>query len=294
MTDPNLATYVTANNIKLGPGWGYADYFATVYTDISDGSNLAGLPAGNRDGAHYRADGALTVNGGSADNTGTGIPGSLDGTSVPISAILDGTSKTIAVIEDAGRIAPYAAVKAGLTQYQGTWGNYVDTNYDQSGGSSTVAFILPDDAASTKSGATLPIESITMPVSPNTANNSVGNNIATAVWRWADPDAGGSGISGPTKDGSAAYTTPYTGKVINQNNYPIGGPGGTDAAGNSLTWANNNIGLNDEPFSFHGGGCNSVFVDGSVHFLSETLDPVTLRYMVTRAEGKDYDTSLIQ
>jgi prepilin-type processing-associated H-X9-DG protein len=77
----------------------------------------------------------------------------------------------------------------------------------------------------------------------------------------------------------------YTGKVINQNSSPIGGPGTTDAAGQTLSWMDNNIGLNDEPFSFHGPGCNSVFVDGSVHFISDSIDPVTMRYLVTRAEG---------
>ena len=46
-----------------------------------------------------------------------------------------------------------------------------------------------------------------------------------------------------------------------------------------------NCGANDEPFSFHGGGCNSVFVDGSVRFLSSALDPITMRRLVTRAEG---------
>jgi prepilin-type processing-associated H-X9-DG protein len=110
--------------------------------------------------------------------------------------------------------------------------------------------------------------------------------VATCPWRWADPDAGGSGISGPTLDGSTAYGR-YAGKVVNQNAYPIGGPGSTDAAGQVLLWTSSNIGLNDEPFSFHGGGCNAVFVDGSVHFLADSLDAVTMRYLVTRAEGKD-------
>ena len=52
-------------------------------------------------------------------------------------------------------------------------------------------------------------------------------------------------------------------------------------------WNFNNEGLNDEPFSFHSGGCNCVMVDGSVHFLSDSLEPVTLRYLVTRAEHKN-------
>ena len=66
---------------RIGPGWGHSDYFATVYTDISDGSNTSSrcLP-GNRDKSYYRADGALTVTGGSAASSGSATqryPGQL-------------------------------------------------------------------------------------------------------------------------------------------------------------------------------------------------------------------------
>ncbi len=89
------------------------------------------------------------------------------------------------------------------------------------------------------------------------------------VNRWADPDAAGSGVSGPPND---------TKQYINNNKVPFGGP--TDCP-----WATNNCGLNDEPFSFHTGGCNAAFADGSVHFLSEEIDFLTMRRLVTRAEG---------
>ena len=67
--------------------------------------------------------------------------------------------------------------------------------------------------------------------------------------------------------------------MINQNNYPIGGP-------TLFPWTSINYGLNNEPFSFHPGGCNCGMMDGSVRFLSESLHPVILRYMVTRSELK--------
>ena len=38
--------------------------------------------------------------------------------------------------------------------------------------------------------------------------------------------------------------------------------------------------------SWHPGGCNFVMVDGSVHFFSENIDPLTLRALTTRA-GRD-------
>ena len=88
--------------------------------------------------------------------------------------------------------------------------------------------------------------------------------------------------------------------MISQNAYPIGGypsTGTIDGTSGSPTkgvytdgsaqcpWTVQNCGANDEPFSFHGGGCNSVFVDGSVRFLSYALDPITCRRLVTRLEG---------
>ena len=58
-----------------------------------------------------------------------------------------------------------------------------------------------------------------------------------------------------------------------------------NTAGAGCPWTCNNCGLNDEPFSFHPGGCNAVLCDGSVRFLAEGLDYKTLRCLVTRAEG---------
>jgi prepilin-type N-terminal cleavage/methylation domain-containing protein/prepilin-type processing-associated H-X9-DG protein len=252
---------------KVGSAWGQLDYFASVYTDISDGSIPGGGPVGCRDSAHYRADGALTVSDGAAPTDRTTGAGGVAGqvpTSVPISAIVDGTANTIAVIEDAGRISPDAAKRLSAP-YGGTFGRYADFRSSVGG---TACFSSSDATASVTGTPT-----------------GVTAAAASCPWRWADSDAGGSGVSGPTLDKSVAYG-PYAGKVINQNAYPIGGSSTTDAAGQTLLWTNNNVGLNDEPFSFHGGGCNAVFVDGSVHFVSDAIDPVTLRYLVTRGEGK--------
>jgi prepilin-type N-terminal cleavage/methylation domain-containing protein/prepilin-type processing-associated H-X9-DG protein len=290
LSDSQLTSGSSGFENKIGPAWGGLDYFATVYTDISDGqstvSGACSLP-GFRDKSHQRAEGALTVSDGSATTAGDGagnIPGTIP-TSVPIAAIYDGTSNTIAVIEDAGRISPYAA-QLMSAPYGGNFGKYADTNFSMTtttAGVSTVTGtpLCPTDASASQGTAT----------GMTVANpNGVSGSVATCVWRWADSDAGGSGISGPTKDGAwasyTAYPNGYTGKFINQNAYPVGGPGTPDQAGQILSWTNNNIGLNDEPFSFHTGGCNAVFVDGSVHFLADTLDGVTLRRLVTRAEGK--------
>jgi prepilin-type N-terminal cleavage/methylation domain-containing protein/prepilin-type processing-associated H-X9-DG protein len=143
------------------------------------------------------------------------------------------------------------------------------------GTSSTIMFI--ED-----SGRTYPtlgyhtLSRYTDPACTNgTADSSdcAGTQGLRAVNRWADPDAGGSGISGPPNAANPGYL-----KYVNQNAYPVGGP-------SSCPWSTNNCGLNDEPFGFHPAGCNSVFADGSVRFLSSDIDGPTLRFLTTRAEG---------
>ncbi len=247
----DISTFTCPSNaylsIKDPAGYGRTDYFATVYTDIDPVTGWRNKPT--------RMDGAMAV------------------PAAPIAAIIDGTSNTIAFIEDAGRVAPgQGSAYAGYSKYG-------DPTAMATGFLNPPGAIDPNDASITNSG------------NPNAYNTYKDLNTGLtmgdgtnyrAVWRWADQDACGSGISGPPN---------VTGKVINNNSNPIGGPpnGGTCPAdvtpGAGCPWTCNNCGLNDEPFSFHSGGCNAVLCDGSVRFLSEQLDPVTLRRLVTRAEG---------
>jgi prepilin-type processing-associated H-X9-DG protein len=191
-------------------------------------------------------------------------------TSVAMSAIVDGTSTTIAVIEDAGRIAPTSQI--------------ANTYYTLSGYNDIGTFTDVTGAA--------------------------GGTALRGVWRWADPDACGSGISGPPNAaGLAGATGDYVGNVVNQN--PIlGGPGGinstatvdtgTDSTKGTITggtttdcpWTIQNCGLNDEPFSFHRGGTNCVMVDGSARFLSERVSPFTMRQLVTRGDNDGTPTEV--
>jgi prepilin-type N-terminal cleavage/methylation domain-containing protein/prepilin-type processing-associated H-X9-DG protein len=255
----DIETYLCPSNPFLTgkdpAGFGNLDYFATVYTDISDGTK-GGAAAGNRDATNYRAEGALSVIDGSHKTGSKTNPADfVDGrkiTGVEMGAISDGTSNTIAVIEDAGRICPRSSSPA----YGGTEGSYAET--------ANPAVLSAEDIYATTDGSSV---------------------LTRGVWRWADPDAGGSGLSGPTTNGTTEPVQ-YTGKVINQNNYPVGGPP-------AFPWTSNNYGLNDEPFSFHPGGCNVVMMDGSVKFLEENLHPVVLRYMVTRAEAKSAKDDLV-
>jgi prepilin-type processing-associated H-X9-DG protein len=79
------------------------------------------------------------------------------------------------------------------------------------------------------------------------------------LYRWAEPDCA-IGIS----------------KGINNSRTPFGGPPG-------CPWATNNCGPNEELFSFHTAGAHVVFCDGHIAFLKETMDPRTLRKLVTRS-----------
>ncbi len=278
-TDSVYGGSASTTSLKTaGRYWGTSDYFATVYTSISDGSNPANPKIGVDDKTHYRADGALGV-----DHTAKMFCAPVNGgeggffksaTSVPISAISDGTSNTICFIEDAGRVNPHACPAS--SPYLGTPSHYSAPTTNPDGTSVAVVDAgLPRDTIANPSG-----------------------NEPTAVWRWADEDACGSGVSGPANASAVGIPSSYfdtagdyIGPVINQLKYPIGGPdtgiARTDGNGNYGAWNFNNEGLNDEPFSFHSGGCNCVMVDGSVHFLSDSLEPVTLRYLVTRAEHKN-------
>ena len=82
------------------------------------------------------------------------------------------------------------------------------------------------------------------------------------IWRWAEPD-NGIGISKP----------------INNNKTPRGGPA-------TCPWTTNNCGLCEEIFSFHSGGAFVLLGDGSVRFLSDNLNLITLRALIT-ADGSE-------
>jgi prepilin-type N-terminal cleavage/methylation domain-containing protein/prepilin-type processing-associated H-X9-DG protein len=258
----------SAQNLRDPAGFGGTDYFATVYTDIDPSTGIRNRAT--------RSQGALSVDTtrGWVTQTSVGPASNADvfatDTSVQVSAITDGTSYTIAVIEDAGRIAP----DSNMASLYYTLSGY---NEWQTG----------------------------TPIATDITDTSSGQG-RRGVWRWADPDACGSGVSGPPNAiGLAGAGNIYSGNVINQNAGPVGGVGSqtetTDGSGNQkgiftsstdCPWTVQNCGLNDEPFSFHRGGTNAVMVDGSARFLSERVSPFTMRQLVTRADGDGTSTEV--
>ena len=53
-----------------------------------------------------------------------------------------------------------------------------------------------------------------------------------------------------------------------------------------LNTQGNNAGANDELFSFHSGGINALFGDGSVHFIKNSVNLIALRGLVSLQGGE--------
>lgn len=81
-------------------------------------------------------------------------------------------------------------------------------------------------------------------------------------WAWADPE-----------------NSFNVDRLVNNNASPRGGPA-------TAPWSVVNNGPNEETFSFHTGGANVVMCDGSVHFLSDTIDAVNFIGLMTARGGE--------
>jgi hypothetical protein len=101
-----------------------------------------------------------------------------------------------------------------------------------------------------------------------------GSSGGRRMYAWADPDSSTNGLSGPSNALAPASRL----VSINQNRQPQGGPA-------ECRWTQNNCGPNDEPFSWHIGGCQAVLADGSVRFLSENIDWRILKWLAASQDG---------
>jgi prepilin-type N-terminal cleavage/methylation domain-containing protein/prepilin-type processing-associated H-X9-DG protein len=81
-------------------------------------------------------------------------------------------------------------------------------------------------------------------------------------WRWSEPDIA-VGIS----------------KRLNNTRKP-------DMGGTICPWTNHDCGPNNEMFSFHTGGAQAVFVDGSVRFIADSMALRTQLSLGSRAGGE--------
>jgi prepilin-type N-terminal cleavage/methylation domain-containing protein/prepilin-type processing-associated H-X9-DG protein len=85
-------------------------------------------------------------------------------------------------------------------------------------------------------------------------------------WRWADP-------------GSAFGTSGQPNNKGMPTNEGVSWP-------TTIATAGNQAGPNEEPYSFHPGGVNALFGDGSVHFIKDSVNLVALRSLLSLAGGE--------
>ncbi len=141
----------------------------------------------------------------------------------------------------------------------------------QDGMSNTILCIEDAGRAHPSAGEFASLSSRPSPIGEGVAWSG-GSSGGRRMYAWADPDCACNGLSGPSNSLGSRVAR------INNHATPIGGPP-------DCRWTNNNCGPNDEPFSFHNGGCNAVMGDGSVRFLSERIAPLTLKWLAGASDG---------
>ena len=194
---------------------------------------------------------------------GTGIRGKRSGTtrnsykegalsynqSTGVSSVTDGTSKTAIFWEDSGREAMHIGKRDAVAGGS-------STEWVRVRGSTATIVASGDADFPAPTGTDMP------------SNKTIPN-------RWADPD-NASGVSGPPNEETGTRTQP----ILNNNKNPLGGP-------TACPWATNNCGPNDEPFSNHAGGLvGAGFADGSVKFVSDSVDLQVIRQISDPRDGE--------
>jgi prepilin-type N-terminal cleavage/methylation domain-containing protein/prepilin-type processing-associated H-X9-DG protein len=145
------------------------------------------------------------------------------------------------------------------------------------GSSNTILCIEDAGRAHPNAGVFASLSSRPSPIGADPVAWSSGTTGGRRMFAWADPDSGANGLSGP----SNAIAPGSRLAAINQYATPVGGPA-------ECRWSVNNCGPNDEPFSFHTGGCNVVMGDGSVRFLRSSLAPLVLKWLAGAGDGQTF------
>jgi prepilin-type N-terminal cleavage/methylation domain-containing protein len=235
---------------KDAQDYGLTDYMPVAYCDIHPTFGVRDTSATGKQKGALTLTGTVAYNGGVATNF-TYVAKSSGG--MTITSISDGTSNTIALIEDVGRGVMVGS--ANLTASS----KYPD----------------PDGGAIVTTGG-------------------VGSN--RRLGRWAEPD-NGNGWSGVPAWPISATTTgtsancqsaaPAANATCDSRKFINNTPQSFGTSGNNL-WATNNFGPNDEPFSYHTGGAFSVFADGHVSFIMDSINWQVARGLATAQGGENF------
>jgi prepilin-type N-terminal cleavage/methylation domain-containing protein/prepilin-type processing-associated H-X9-DG protein len=141
--------------------------------------------------------------------------------------------------------------------------------------------MIAEDAAQPSSYVLGKPVSTVRPPGKNTIKTE-GIGTPTPDWGWADPGFAYS-ING---------CDPATGFVVQHDGSTAGlvsdGSGGFTKPSGTPVFINGNN--NGELYSFHTGGANVVFADGSVHFLTTSMSPAAFAALVT-ARGGEVNTA---
>ena len=106
------------------------------------------------------------------------------------------------------------------------------------------------------------------------AGRPVGYNHSRTIYNQNGPV---DGVINPVNGGGGAWADPFSYAHLD-------GSSANGIRGNGICLIN--CTSNNEIYSFHPGGANMLFADGSVHFFKETMDPRVVVYMITRSGGE--------
>jgi prepilin-type N-terminal cleavage/methylation domain-containing protein len=163
-----------------------------------------------------------------------------------------------------------AMTRQGALSCEKKWGFGSITD----GTSNTILCIEDAGRAHPSAGIFASLSSRPAVITNDTVAYSGGTTGGRRMYAWADPDSSTNGLSGPSN-----AISPGTRQLgINTYRQPQGGPA-------ECRWTQNNCGPNDEPFSWHIGGCQAVLADGSVRFLSENIDWRILKWLAASQDG---------